>query len=603
MSGTKKVANNNDGENNIEGNKAFNEYTAKKGSLKLVTLAGAEEIGMNMAVYTYEVDGHKYSIMVDCGVAFEDLPGASVAMPNLNVLKDLNVKINAIIITHGHEDHIGALPYLVDKLQAPIYATPFSAALIKRKFDYIKKKNYKLEVVNLGESRQVGPFFIQWINATHSIPDSSMLAIEVGGIRVLQTGDWKDDPSPLIGMTTDFDSIASFAKKGIHALVADSTNIHQKNIAISEEQVAESIKNLVLSAQDGKFVLTCFASNVSRVKGALEAAKLAGRKVLILGSSLIKAIEASMELGYLKNYDLITEEEAARTANKDLMIISTGSQGEERSALWKMANEMRSAGSSLEKGDTLVFSARVIDGRQKSVRKIINKLVDKGVRIIHPWNSESTIHASGHPSLPDVDKLLTLTKPNVVIPVHSEAEHRISHIVFAKSKGLKTFNIKNGVVVEISPEGVIPVDIVTTNKVVLDGARLVNEDSEIFLRRMGLCEGGLISVAIAMKGKKMITNVSNIGVFDDSVDFVKKKEKHSDNIDSKKNLNILDEAGKNRSFLSKNLKYEIDRFVSANSNEFISNTNIMRKKLIAYVKKYVSNAIRKEIFVNVQILL
>lgn len=550
------------------------------GTLSFFTLAGAEEIGMNMAVYTYEKNAKKFAIMVDCGVAFEDLPGANVAMPNLNVLSDLNIKIEAVVITHGHEDHIGAIPYLNDKLQAPIYATPFSAELIKRKFEYIRKKNFNINIVNLGESRQIGPFFITWINATHSIPDNSMVAIEVGGIRVLQTGDWKDDPFPLVGKATNFDAIANFAKKGIHALIADSTNIHQKNAAVSETQVAESIKDLVLKAGDGKFILTCFASNISRVKGCLDAAKVANRKVLILGTSLKKAIEVSAELGYIKADHIISEEEASHTASKDLMIISTGSQGEERSALWKMANEMRSAGSSLEKGDTLVFSARVIDGRQKSVRKIINQFVEKGVRIIHPWNSESTIHASGHPSLPDVDKLLTITKPNVVIPVHCEAEHRVSHIVFAKSKGLKAFNIRNGVVVEISKDGVVPIDIIKTSKVVLDGSRLVNADSEIFLRRLRLYDSGMISIAIGMKGKKLSANLSNIGVFDDNVDF-----------------------NKNKNSLSKNLKYEVEKFVNANSNDFVRNASVTRKKLIMYVKKYVLNSIKKDVFVNVQMLL
>lgn len=564
-------------DNKIHTTMSFKESGA--GKLTVVALSGTEEIGMNMTVYTYEENGEKFSIMVDCGVAFENLPGASVSMPNLNVLDEMGIKISAIIITHGHEDHIGAIPYLLDKLQAPIYASPFSSELIKRKLEYIRKKNYKIEIVGKGDVRDLGPFKIKWIHATHSIPDNSMLAIDASGIRVLHTGDWKDDPDPLLGMTTDFESIKKFGDKGVHALISDSTNIHQSNPAVSEQQVADSLKNLVMSAKEGRFVLTCFSSNVARIKGCFEAAKAAGRKVLVLGSSLKKAVEVSYELGYLSNELLVSDEEANRIQPKHLMIISTGSQGEENSALWKMANEMRTAGSVLEKNDTLVFSARVIDGRQHSVRKIINQLVERGVRIIHPWNSNTHIHASGHPSLPDVNKLIDTVRPNYVVPVHCEAEHRVSHIAFAKSKGYKAFNLRNGVIIEIGKEEIIACDRFKTSKVVLDGTRLISENSDVFQKRRELNESGMISIAIASKNKKLISNLYNIGVFDDDVDVNAK------------------------STLTKQLKYEIDRLLIANMQDFIKNVPVARKKLVSLVKRFIWNAIRKDPLVNIQVLI
>lgn len=556
----------------------------KKGCLKMVPLAGAEEIGMNMTVYFYEKDGDRFAILVDCGVTFEDLPGASVSMPDLSVLEGAGIKIRAVIITHGHEDHIGAIPYLFDHLQVPIYATPFTASLIKKKLDYIRKKNYKIEIVNSGEFREVGPFKIQWINATHSIPDNTMLAIEVGDIRVLHTGDWKDDPTPLVGASTDFASIKKFASKGVHALVSDSTNIHQDNPAVSEVTVANSLKKLVLGCKKGKFVLTCFASNVSRIQGCFEAAREAGRKILILGTSLKKSVEIATDLKYIKNELLVSEEEANTMAPESLMILCTGSQAEENSALWKIANEMRSAGSSLEKNDTLVFSARVIDGRQRAVRKVINQLVEKGVRIIHPWNSESCIHASGHPSKPDVAKLLDTVKPFCVIPVHCEAEHRVSHIAFARSKGYTAFNLRNGVIINISKDGVSKVGAIETKKLVLDGARLVDESSGIFLKRSELNVSGMIAVSVGLKGKALVSMVSNIGVFDDKCDI------------------------KNKSTLNKHLKFELDRLLKTfSSSELMKKhsykyVNSMRLKIIATLKKYIWSSIKKNPIVNVQIL-
>jgi len=516
------------------------------GNLKMIALAGAEEIGMNMTVYTYEKEnGEKYSILVDCGVGFVSLPGAAIAMPDLNALKDLDVKIEAIIITHGHEDHIGALPYLSDFLNAPIYATPFTMGLIERKFSYIKTKKYKIEGLNYsflteqninkekklftvkaGESRQFGPFKITWIHCTHSVPDSSMLGIELeNGIRLVHTGDWKDDTNPVVGKSTDFALLSEFSKKGVHALIADSTNIHEESEAITEATVGESIAKLVKETKTGKIVFTCFASNIARVKSCVEAARLANRKVLVLGSSLEKSIDVALSLGYMMDDIIIDESEVKNYRPNELMIISTGSQAEERSALWKMAHKDLQAGSVLEKGDTVVFSARVIDGRQADVRKVINLLVERGVRIIHPWNShDSCIHASGHPTRPDIKKLLNTVKPNVVVPVHCEAEHRISHIAFAKELGFKAFNLRNGTIAEIKKDEIVKVGNVRAGKIALDGLRLLNFESDVFTKRKEMNENGFIMVTIRIKGKEASNIlVSDYGVFD-SFDRDSKKE-------------------------------------------------------------------------------
>ena len=546
--------------------------SANHAGLKMVALAGAEEIGMNMTVYSYEYEnGQKANILVDCGVAFENLPGAGVVMPDVRKLKELGLKIDAIILTHGHEDHIGAIPYLYDFLKVPMYATPFTCGLIAKKMSYIKKKDYQLEMVQLGDTRKVGPFTIKWIAAAHSIPDNSMLAIEVEGIRVFHTGDWKLDPDPIIGRVIDHESIIAFGDKGVHALVSDSTNIHEAETANSEGDVAASLVRLVKGTTSGRFVLTCFSSNVARVKSCMDAARAAGRKVLLLGTSLKKSTEVASDLGYLDDDVLVDEDEANSLAPEKLMIVSTGSQGEMNSALWKMANKLRTAGSVLERGDTLVFSARVIDGKQNDVRTIINQLVERGIRVMHPWNSKaSCIHASGHPGKPDIAQLLKWVRPNYVIPVHSEAEHRISHIAFAKEQGYKAFNLRNGMVVKIGQDVISKVGTMMCDRLAYDGNRLVDLTSEIFKQRKSMNDNGMIVISVGLKNKKPTCILTNYGVYDKDSDI-------------KRGL-----------ALSKQLRFDIERMLGAFSvSDFTHQDSMIKKKISEVARNTIWNQIKK----------
>ncbi len=551
---------------------------SNKGSLRLVAVSGAEEIGMNMTIYSFEKDNKNYNLLVDCGISFGDFPGAGVVMPNLPELMKNGMHIDAIILTHGHEDHIGALPYLLEMINAPMYATPFTCGLIKNKLTYVsrdrfaKKPNYdfKLNKVELGQTLNIGPFSIQWIATPHSIPDSAMLAIEVDGKRVLHTGDWKLDPNPVVGQTIDYKSLQAFGKKGVHALIGDSTNIHEEETANSEGEVADALKELVKNTKTGKFVLTCFASNVARVKSCIEAANEAGRSVLLLGSSLKKAFVVATELGYLDAKNVIDEDQVGDIPSNKLMVICTGSQAEENSALWKIANKMRTAGTSLDMGDTIVFSARVIDGNQHNVRKVINELVERGVRVLHPWNSrESCIHASGHPAKPDIKQLLEWVKPNYVIPVHCEAEHRISHIAFARSLGFKTFNLRNCVIIEISEEKIEKIGSLKVEKLVYDGKRLIPDQSFVFKERKEMNDNGLISVSIGYKGKNLNAFVTCYGLFDKNVDL-----------------------NNNQIHYSKIIKSEVEKVVKKFSVADFQAANAVKKEVITAVRncayRYVS---------------
>jgi ribonuclease J len=498
--------------------------------ITVVPLGGADEIGMNMTLYIVEHDGQKRCIMIDCGVAFEDLHGASVAMPDIKSLDEQNIKVEAIVLTHGHEDHIGAIPYLYDLLECPIYGTPFTMKLVRKKLEG-KKDVSKLHEVNCGERRNIASFDIEWISVTHSIPDSAMLRIEANGVRILHTGDWRLDDNPIVGSLTDKKRIAELGHENISAMICDSTNIHEEESAASEGEVAESLANLVKNTKSGRFVLTCFSSNIARVKSCIDAAKMAGRKVLIMGGSLVRNLEAAVALDYVDENDFMVDGDVKSYKPEQLMVICTGSQGEYNSALWKIANKVKNSGGILEKGDTLVFSARIIDGKQLTVRRIINNMVERGVKVLHPWNSkDSTIHASGHPGQPDIAQMLDWVKPRCVVPVHSEAEHRVAHIAFAKSKGYDAFNVRDGVAIDIYADKIVASGKFSHGKLVYDGNRLVQSTNKIFQERADLAQGGVVCISLGVKQKKLQSLIRTFGIDDgekESEEDVNKKKKFS----------------------------------------------------------------------------
>lgn len=571
---------------------------SESGKLKLVALGGTEEIGMNMTLYIYEGSfgngRDNFCIMVDCGVSFEEMPGANVVMPDIKSLEHEGIEIDAVVLTHGHEDHIGAIPYLASQLNCPIYGTPFTMGLVEKKLkDSSKNGSSILHTVNLGEKRQIGPFDISWISVTHSIPDSSMLGIEVGEkekVRVLHTGDWKLDDDPIVGPKTDVEALKKFGDLGVDALICDSTNIHEEESALSEGEVAKTLKEMVSNTQKGRFVLTCFSSNVARVKSCFEAARAANRQVLVLGTALRRTLEVAENLGYVDDVDYITEDQARNFKPENLMIICTGSQAEFNSALWKMAHKVPNGGTLLDKEDTLVFSARVIDGRQKSVREAINKFVERGVRVLHPWNSKDmAIHASGHPGQPDIAALFSWVKPKCVIPVHSEAEHRISHLAFAKSKGYKAFNLKNGMMVDINREGIIKNKAIEHGKLVYDGSRLIPYNHEIFKQREELRNNGFVMITIGLKFKKVKCMVSSWGLNEKD-----RTEPSAEN---------PNEKNPRKMSFNKKLRSDIERCISSfSSADFSMQEQMIRKKVIDTARNSIWQMIKKSPIIGVHLL-
>lgn len=561
----------------------------KNSKLRMVPLGGTEEIGMNMTLYIYEDGGKTYCIMVDCGVSFEEHPGSSVVMPDIKSLEIEGIVVNAVILSHGHEDHIGAVPYLFDMLKCPIYGTPFTMALVERKLQEAKKSDYELHAVNCGDSRTVGPFKIHWISVTHSIPDNAMLGIEVDKLKILHTGDWKLDDEPVVGAFTDEAGLKKFASTPVHALVCDSTNIHEEESALSEGDVGRTLMQLMKDTPTGRFVLTCFSSNVARMKSCFDAARVVGRKVVLLGNSLRKMSEVATELGFIDDADVIISEEEAKKMHPDkLMVICTGSQGEFGSALWKMTYKVQSSGALLDKGDTLVFSARIIDGKQKIVRAIINKLVERGVKVLHPWNSkDSGIHASGHPGQPDIETLWSWIKPKWIVPVHSEAEHRISHIAFAKSRGYNTFNVRNGTAIEIRQDGITSAGKFESGKLVFDGNRLIPDNHKIFSERDDLKINGFIMVSIAYQNKKIRCLISSWGVNDERVE-----EYDANSVDNKKKNNL------NKAVRSA-IENALNNFSAA---DFSTHEAQIRKKVVEVTKNVMERTIKKNPTIGVHII-
>jgi ribonuclease J len=585
-------------------------------NIMMCAVSGSEEIGMNMTVYSYESNKKTFTVLVDCGTNFMEVIGATVVMPDLPALIDKGLKIDAILITHGHNDHIGAIQYLHKYIpEIPIYAPPFACKLIEKQFKEMTARGYKtplqLHYVELGSTLQFGPFSVKWVATTHSIPDSAMLAIEATGwpeenikqedrVRVLHTGDWKIDPDPIIGKHFDAEGLAEFGKRGVHALVGDSTNIHQKNRARSEGEVAASLCELITKTKTGKFVLTCFSSNVARIKSCIAAARVAERKVLLLGTSIKKSIEAAQELGYIDDKDLATfvNEESIDTLDANqLLIICTGSQGEENSALWKMANRMRTIPCSLDKGDTVVFSARVIDNRQTAVRNVINSFVGHGVRVLHPWNSQdSVIHASGHPAQEDIKELLGLIKPRCVIPVHGELEHKAAHINFVtkldiegKKDRIEGVNVSNGEMIAITQTSIVRLDKhLKCNRLIYDGARLISDKSQIFTQRKDISENGIIVLSIAYRGTRSHTMMSTFGLFD-RVMINPSQEEES--------------QSKPQRDLSKELKSEITKWIKKyTQQDFTQQGSAAKRELVNFTKKWVNTNIGKNPYIACHVL-
>ena len=467
-------------------------------------LGGVGEIGMNFALYGFGPAHARKWIVVDVGVTFPDphLPGVDLVLPDTRFIESQIDNLVGIVITHAHEDHYGALLDLWPRLKKPVWMTPFTAGLLAAKRQMDGGPEIPVQIYRAGDRFSVGPFDIEAVAVTHSIPEPVSLAIRTPLGLVIHTGDWKIDPAPTIGPMTDEAKFKVLGDEGVAALVCDSTNAMGEGDSPSEEAVGEGLKGVIEGAP-GRVAVTTFSSNVGRIRSIAEAARDAGRQVLVLGSSLKRVINVATELGYLEGLpEFVDEQDYRYIPRENLVILCTGSQGEPRAALAKLArDEMRNV--ALSAGDTVVYSSRVIPGNEKAILEAKNLLIEQGIRIIE--DTDALVHVSGHPRRNELRQMYKWTRPRVLVPVHGEAAHLVAHGALGAASGIpEVAQVRNGDMIRLAPGPAEIVDQVPFGRIYKDG-RLVGSEEEVGIRdRRKLSYVGHVAVNVVLDDRHEI---------------------------------------------------------------------------------------------------
>ena len=473
-----------------------------KDELVFAPLGGLGEIGMNAALYGFGPKAKRKWILVDLGVGFAgpDLPGIELILPDIGFLKSIRKDLLGLIITHGHEDHIGAISHLWPRLDCPVYATRFATLLLEaRRLGEAGAPNVPLHPIAQGEHLQLGPFDIEFISMAHSIPESCALAIRTPLGTVLHTGDWKLDPDPIVGAKTDETRLRQIGEEGVLALISDSTNILREGISPSEGDVAKTLREIILEST-GRVVVTTFASNVARIKAVAVAAQEAGRSVVLVGRAMDKVVAAARECGFLDGLPPFLGQDAFdRLPRENVVVLATGSQGEGRAAMARIALDEHPA-VRLASGDRVIFSSRPIPGNEKSVYTVINGLAKQGIEIL--TDRTHLVHASGHPRRGEVSQIYDWIKPKIAIPAHGEEQHLREHAAFAKAQGVETvITARNGDVVVLAPGRAAIDDQIPYGRLYTDGQLILAQNDDAIAQRVKLAFAGVISVGVAMNAK------------------------------------------------------------------------------------------------------
>ncbi len=496
-----------------------------KAELVFCPLGGVGEIGMNMGLYGFGPANNRTWLMVDCGVSFAgpDLPGVDLIMPDIRFIEAERKNLAGIIITHAHEDHYGALMDLWPRLEAPVYCTPFTAGLLKAKVYGHGGVDVPVTVVEQGSRIQVGPFDVELIAMSHSIPEPTALAIRTEFGTVLHSGDWKIDPEPGVGKPIDVKRLREIGDEGVLALISDSTNATRVGVSPSEADVARSLTEIISKAKH-RVAVTTFASNVARLRAVALAAEACGRDVVVIGRAMKRTIDVASELGYMDGIKPFLDEEAYGYLPRDKVVaLCTGSQGEARAALARIASDDHRA-ITLNSGDLVIFSSRTIPGNEREVNRIINALVSDGINVM--TDKDGLVHVSGHPRLGEMEQLYDMIRPKIALPVHGEAMHLQAHARFARKQGVKTvITAYNGTMVRIAPGKAEAIDEVPVGQMLKDGGMLVEPEFSGVVERRRLSFGGVVVGSIVLNSSGEIvadTDVAIIGVpevDDDGDDF------------------------------------------------------------------------------------
>ena len=468
--------------------------------LVFAPLGGVGEIGMNLGLYGLGKPRRKTWLAVDFGVSFaaeEHLPGIDLILPDIRFLEEERRNLVGIVLTHAHEDHFGALIDLWPRLQAPVYATPFTAALIEAKrFSEPGAPEIPVTVVPVGGRVTVGPFDVEFVSVAHSIPESSALIIRTPLGAVLHTGDWKLDPTPVLGPPTDEAKLRALGAEGVRALVCDSTNAVREGRSPSEAEVAETLLDLVKTAKR-RVAITTFASNVARIRAAALAARACDREVVVIGRAMERVVQVARETGYLEGIQEFREADVyGYLPPEKVVALCTGSQGEPRAALSRIA-ENQHPEIALSKGDRVIFSSRTIPGNEKEVARVINGLIRQGVEVV--TDRTHLVHVSGHPRVAELEELYRWVKPQVAVPVHGEPLHLSEHAALARRLGVpQVVTCTNGDVVQLAPGPAGIVDELPAGRLYKDGSLIIEASSRTVADRRRLSFAGMISVALAV---------------------------------------------------------------------------------------------------------
>lgn len=481
-------------------------------NLVFIPLGGSTGVGMNFFAYGYQ---GKW-LIVDCGIGFpgDGLPGVDVLLPNPKFLADKKKDIVGLVVTHAHEDHIGAIPYLWQDLQCPIYVTPFANELLEDKLDQVGLLGRAdVQVVQQGSVIDLSPFEIEFVSMNHSVPEPNALAIRTKEGLVVHTGDWKLNVDPILGQGTDVETLKALGKEGVLALVCDSTNVFGTQTDKTEADVKETLTRLIGEYPNRQIAVTCFASNVSRVESIFEAAQANGKEVCLMGRSLWRIDAAARATGYFKNIpEFLSEKEALEKPIGSVLYICTGSQGEPHSALGSLS-AMTPQKNSVYFGadDVVIFSSRVIPGNEKSIALLQRKLKAKGVKII--TDKEELVHVSGHYAGPDLELMYRYLKPKIALPVHGEAMELMGHVELAKKWGVPfAFALEDGEVIALDDEpqilGEVPSGILA-----VDGKRIIRLDAEVIRKRRKMMDDGSLVVTIVVGKDGFVVGEPQLSTF------------------------------------------------------------------------------------------
>ena len=465
--------------------------------LKIIPLGGLEQIGMNITAFEYEDS----IIVVDCGLSFpgDDMLGIDLVIPDVSYLKQNIDRVKGFVITHGHEDHIGALPYVLKEINVPVYATKLTMGLIENKLkEHVMPKPVKRKVVKYGQSINLGCFRVEFIRTNHSISDAAALAIFSPVGTVVHTGDFKVDFTPVSGETIDLERFGELGKKGVLVLMADSTNVQKPGYTMSEQTVGKVFDTIFAENEKSRIIVATFASNVDRVQQIINSAEKYGRKVVVEGRSMVNVISTATELGYLNvpNNIMIEMEQMQNYPPEKLVLITTGSQGEAMAALSRMAANIHRK-VSIMPGDTVIFSSRPIPGNEKSVSKVINELAEKGAKVI-----VQDTHVSGHASQEEIKLIYSLVKPQYAIPVHGEYQHLKAHAELAQQMGIpkeNTIILSSGDVLDLCEDHAVLIGKVQAQGIMVDGLGVGDVGNIVLRDRQYLSENGLIIIVLTLE--------------------------------------------------------------------------------------------------------